>query len=202
MKPWLQALILGGYPYVRGKLEKMYTRLKLEKEYAEYGFWEKVLHHVFPLVHLIIEGVDLIIKFKYLLDNKSEYYNLLFYILKVKLAYKKAGEESPNAVMELLNKPFILILFLGYKILNWWYSSSKSAGSGGVSVPVDPPFVGESVSGGRRCPLCSKKMTNPAVISSSGHVFCYVCVSNFVRENRKCPLTGVKTEMANIHIIY
>lgn len=83
----------------------------------------------------------MVFKFKYLLDDSSQYYNLLFYILKAKLVYKKAGEEAPSAIMELINKPFILILFLAYKILNWWYSSSsKSSSPNNINLPVDPPF--------------------------------------------------------------
>jgi hypothetical protein len=81
------------------KLDKFYTQLKINKDYSEYTLFQKVFHHVFPLIHLIIEGIDLIFKFKFLLDKKTEYYSLIFYLLKAKLVYKKIEESSSSAIM-------------------------------------------------------------------------------------------------------
>ena len=90
--PLMSAILLGVYPYARSKLDKLYTQLKINKDYSEYTGLQKVFHHALPLVHLILEGIDLVFKFKYLLSRKSQYYNLLFFVLKAKLIHKNAQQ--------------------------------------------------------------------------------------------------------------
>lgn len=40
----------------------------------------------------------------------------------------------------------------------------------------------------RLCPICNKERTNPCA-TSSGYVFCYMCIFPIVRDTQQCPVT-------------
>lgn len=44
----------------------------------------------------------------------------------------------------------------------------------GIQLPAD----------GKMCPLCTRPRTNPAVVASSGFVFCYTCAFHYVTQVR------------------
>ena len=46
--PLMSAILLGVYPYARSKLDKLYTQLKINKDYSEYTGLQKVFHHALP----------------------------------------------------------------------------------------------------------------------------------------------------------
>ena len=41
----------------------------------------------------------------------------------------------------------------------------------------------------RTCPLCRKRCVSPAVVRSSGWVFCHTCAVDEIRRRGKCPVT-------------
>lgn len=51
------------------------------------------------------------------------------------------------------------------------------------------------------CPLCRKKRNNPCA-SSSGFVFCYICLLEAVRESPFCPVTGISCVESDILRLY
>ena len=52
------------------------------------------------------------------------------------------------------------------------------------------------------CPLCGQTRVNP-VASSSGFVFCYRCITMYIRENgQKCPVTGMQCTESQLVRIY
>jgi len=50
---------------------------------------------------------------------------------------------------------------------------------------------------GTLCALCQQKRTHPCA-SSSGYVFCYLCLLPYVREHGCCPITGLKCRELDI----
>lgn len=88
---------------------------------------QKAFFLVFPLIHVILEMIDLIFKFRYLVSKKAQYFDVVFWLLKAKLIYKQAQQGTANnGLLDMLNKPLILVVFLAYKILTWYYSSRSS----------------------------------------------------------------------------
>lgn len=130
------------------------------------------------------------------------HFDLLFWLLKARLVYKQ-NQQAGNALLDLLNKPFILAIFLLYKVFNWYYSGRSNKVSVEGDRQVSAPFVGEANKSHKgMCPVCGRKIVNPAMLSSSGYVFCYGCVANEVKTNRRCPITGVPSSENNIHTLY
>lgn len=52
------------------------------------------------------------------------------------------------------------------------------------------------------CLICSKEISNPTVVRQNGRVYCYGCISEYVRENGKCPVTNTKLSQENLQIVY
>lgn len=42
-----------------------------------------------------------------------------------------------------------------------------------------------------KCPICLRQRHNDTVLSVSGYVFCYRCISDFIERERKCPVTSL-----------
>lgn len=52
------------------------------------------------------------------------------------------------------------------------------------------------------CPICSNKRRNESVLTVSGLAFCYICIFKFVKEHKRCPLTGYPCDVQHIIRIY
>ena len=85
------------------------------------------------------------------------------------------------------------------QLLEWWYTSAEQKLSGQEAPPPPPPPLGPlpSPQGVRlpedpsTCPLCRRPRTNPAMIATSGYVFCYPCAFKFVEATGCCPVTRI-----------
>lgn len=54
--------------------------------------------------------------------------------------------------------------------LNESYLILSQVANDGLALPAD----------GKICPLCTQLRTNPAVVATSGFVFCYTCIFHYV----------------------
>uniref|UniRef100_UPI00359025AF peroxisome assembly protein 12 n=1 Tax=Myxine glutinosa TaxID=7769 RepID=UPI00359025AF len=88
----------------------------------------------------------------------------------------------------------ILVFFLQF--LEYWYAAgareATAADPFGPWCPTPPAPTHLEVHGEstEKCPICLRPRSNPAVLSTSGYVFCYPCVYNYIRTHRSCPVTG------------
>lgn len=97
------------------------------------------------------------------------------------------------------------------KFLEWWNNSDfaqKVAKSqrNALEDRLPPPSVVDRLNNakaqnrklykaGNTCPLCKDEMLNPAIIET-GHVFCYTCIHNYLRDSHK--LVGKRLEEERI----
>ncbi|VDK87554.1 unnamed protein product [Litomosoides sigmodontis] len=49
-----------------------------------------------------------------------------------------------------------------------------------------------------KCPLCLRRRTNDTALAVSGYVFCYGCIYSYVKEEKKCPVTGLQADMDDL----
>lgn len=113
------------------------------------------------------------------------------------------------AVNDNIHSTLILVVF-GYKLLEWWYTSGEQrlGGTGPVPPPPPPPPppvspIGIKLPEDRSlCPLCTRHRVNPAIVASSGYVFCYACVYRFIEANGACPVTRIKARVEDIRRLY
>jgi Pex2 / Pex12 amino terminal region len=68
---------------------------------------------------------------------------------------------------------------------SWW--------SGSPDIPPPPPAVPLPNENGvptGACPLCRRVNRRKPTASSSGYVFCFTCILDYIQRHRKCPITG------------
>ncbi|KAH3763531.1 peroxisome assembly protein 12 [Pelomyxa schiedti] len=101
------------------------------------------------------------------------------------------------------------LLLFGYQSLEWWYSvpASHTTSNEETLPPPPPPQLWPGVTDSvlkpsDRCPLCSRRRTNEAVLASSGFAFCYTCIMPYVRCNSCCPLTATPSTNSQVWRLY
>eukprot|EP01112_Ceratiomyxa_fruticulosa_P010003 TRINITY_DN2625_c0_g3_i1.p1 TRINITY_DN2625_c0_g3~~TRINITY_DN2625_c0_g3_i1.p1 ORF type:complete len:417 (-),score=92.57 TRINITY_DN2625_c0_g3_i1:115-1266(-) len=90
-----------------------------------------------------------------------------------------------------------------FKFIEWWYSENRITQP---PLPIPPPPIPPQTkimlpTDKTLCPLCSRTRNNPAM-SSSGYVFCYPCIFNYVSLYQRCPVTFIPTTQQQIRKIY
>ncbi|XP_067393892.1 peroxisome assembly protein 12 [Emydura macquarii macquarii] len=145
--------------------------------------------------------------------------------LEQKLATATANQQPPHSIREqvrsAVKKAFggvalslstslsVGVFFLQF--LDWWYSSENQETIKSLTaLPTPPPPVHLNHGRGSPllpklktvCPLCRKIRANDTVLSTSGFVFCYRCVYNYVKSHQRCPITGYATELQHLVKLY
>lgn len=103
----------------------------------------------------------------------------------------------------------LLLLVFGFKFLDWWYATEEErASQNPVPIPPypkEPRHHTESIivpKDPTLCPLCHKKRVTPSVLPSSGFVFCYNCIHDYLTEYQCCPITKIPCQHENIVKIF
>ncbi|XP_028746368.1 peroxisome assembly protein 12 isoform X1 [Peromyscus leucopus] len=125
---------------------------------------------------------------------------------KIKSALKKA---VGGVALSLSTGLSVGVFFLQF--LDWWYSSENQETIKSLTaLPTPPPPVHLDYNSDSPllpkmktvCPLCRKTRVNDTVLATSGYVFCYRCVFNYVRSHQTCPITGYPTEVQHLIKLY
>ncbi|ELW61739.1 peroxisome assembly protein 12 [Tupaia chinensis] len=125
---------------------------------------------------------------------------------KIKSALKKA---LGGVALSLSTGLSVSVFFLQF--LDWWYSSENQETIKSLTaLPTPPPPVHLDYNSDSPllpkmktvCPLCRKTRVNDTVLATSGYVFCYRCVFNYVRSHQACPITGYPTEVQHLIKLY
>lgn len=113
-----------------------------------------------------------------------------------------------NAVSEHTRSALVLAVF-AFKLLEWYYTSLEQRLDGRRMVPPPPPPAIPPCKDGvplpadvSVCPLCKKGRTNPAMVSTSGYVYCYPCIYRFIDKNGWCPVTKMPARVEHIRRLY
>jgi peroxin-12 len=97
-------------------------------------------------------------------------------------------------------RPGLVAAVLGFKVLEWWFSTAEAALAPSQRLPVPPPPPPLPLAPGglplpadvRACPICLRPRTNAAVAAPSGIAFCFPCLRTALDSNNGlCPVTGV-----------
>jgi hypothetical protein len=83
--------------------------------------------------------------------------------------------------------------------------SSRSWWNGSSDVPPPPPPVplpNEKGVPAGACPLCRRLNRRKPTASSSGYVFCFTCILDYVQRHRKCPITGSPCKETDLIRLY
>lgn len=111
-------------------------------------------------------------------------------------AFQRAALKTVYNALDFAQTGLIASVFL-FKMMEWWYQSAEERVTAPIVYPAPPPPPAPKAAekgiplpkDKRVCPLCMKKRTNPALVASSGFVFCYPCVFPYVSQYNRCPVT-------------
>ncbi|KAK3770139.1 hypothetical protein RRG08_007050 [Elysia crispata] len=93
------------------------------------------------------------------------------------------------------------VFFLQF--LEWWYASDSSAPSlTALPIPSAPRQETLRDVHHQVCPLCMRLRVNSTALSVSGYVFCYLCITEHVRREKCCPITGYPATSEHLVKIY
>lgn len=53
------------------------------------------------------------------------------------------------------------------------------------------PLNVDQVKESGKCSICTKRVKNATMVRHTGYVYCWECIGNYVRKERRCPLGGV-----------
>ncbi|KXJ28244.1 peroxisome assembly protein 12 [Exaiptasia diaphana] len=111
-----------------------------------------------------------------------------------------------NILVNVLSNGLPLVVFF-LKFLEWWYSSENTNTVVAVTqLPIPPPppqpkaaeFGVQLPSHPAQCPLCKNVRTNPAVLTTSGYVFCYPCIYRHLNQHGCCPVTHLPSSQQQL----
>nr|XP_022344235.1 peroxisome assembly protein 12-like [Crassostrea virginica] len=94
------------------------------------------------------------------------------------------------------------VFFLQF--LEWWYASENNSPSL-MALPVpDPPETDKDLikTPHNVCPLCLKLRTNDTALSTSGFVFCYPCIYDYIKQHQCCPVTSYPSRQEHLIKLY
>jgi peroxin-12 len=85
------------------------------------------------------------------------------------------------------------------QVLEWWFTAAEEELEAATrTVPPPPPMYSPHVHGidlpddTALCPVCKKPRTAPALLATSGYVFCYKCIFDAVSQYGCCPVTRIR----------
>uniref|UniRef100_A0A914RIM4 Peroxisome assembly protein 12 n=1 Tax=Parascaris equorum TaxID=6256 RepID=A0A914RIM4_PAREQ len=106
-----------------------------------------------------------------------------------------------------------LMRMLGYMLLfvqfvDFFYNSDLGtqhrlmSARGFTSIPTPPHNTSVMLLETDKCPICLRHRHNDTVLSVSGYVFCYECINDFVRREKRCPVTSLPATTDNLIRIF
>lgn len=189
----------------------------------------KVFLAVYPYIHMSWEGSLLAYQVAYMLGKISRHSPFL-HLTGTKLCHVDGEEEEPShslpfsqlwssaslpgklnlvtrkalsvAAVTLSTSLSVGVFFLQF--LEWWYASENNAPSL-MALPVpDPPKTDKDLvkTPHNVCPLCLKQRTNDTALSTSGFVFCYPCIYDYIRQHQCCPVTSYPSHQQHLIKLY
>ncbi|XP_045104989.1 peroxisome assembly protein 12-like isoform X3 [Portunus trituberculatus] len=223
---------LVAFPYIHTQLDQIYQEhQENQDEMPSNQGWRTKLRSIFlkcwPVVHFAWELLTLIFYVRYVI-GKSKFHSPLLLMCGIQLAtlskedyeiidareenlvsFKKVRslQEFSQWIVERIGSSLMNSLEVGaffLQFLEWFYTSNTTPRSI-IAQPIPPPpqVMGVPTSGSStECPLCFKKRKQDTALSVSGYVFCYGCILQYVRQEKKCPVTGYPASPGQLIRIY
>lgn len=220
LKPSFLLLVIA--PYIRRKLEQIFLRCREDEADGIQCRTElrtktrDIYVKLFPVAFFCLRAASLGFLLSFTLKG-SKNHSLSSYLAGIYLIYidpeKLQEREAKNE--EFLNekggwrnfmaksvssmaKLITFSLEVGsffLQFLEWWYNQDReSKESMADSIPRPPEPIKGLPRKGASCPICLRQRKGETVLSSSGLVFCYVCIVKYLRRHGKCPVTSLPSK--------
>jgi len=211
LKPSYLLLVL--VPYLQGKAQRIFEKLREDEadgvvfETKTWNTLRSIFVKLYPFYHCTWELANLGLLFSYCL-NKSKYHSLFAVLAGYNLVYQTQDtRQSSSDLQQKLSSTRGVQQFM-YKlvssaangltfglemgsfflqVVDHWYNNTSAELKLEHKIVGPPPLIAGLKPG--LCPLCGKKRRGDTVLGSSGVVFCYSCITQYIRKKKKCPVT-------------
>lgn len=209
------AILATFAPYIRDRMDQLYQkweRGQLNSKGRTFHF----LMGMYPYLRFSLAGANLYSRWRFLL-GKSFSYDFSMQILgqtvrRVTQAdtstSKESNTTSPSPIDMASNNSLVkrsLLSLVSVSVLVSWLTQVRirwlNAKNQQLQTPPSPPPPADRVLPPEtqdRCPICKRHWVNPAVCSTSGYVYCLTCILPFIRQYKKCPISGRACEEVNL----
>ncbi|XP_062613719.1 peroxisome assembly protein 12-like [Saccostrea cucullata] len=188
----------------------------------------RVFVAVYPYIHMSWEGSMLAYQVAYMF-GKTSWHSPLLHLSGTRLSHDEEEEEESDRLsfsdqwsssslpgkLNLTTRKALSVtavtLSTGLSVgvfflqfLEWWYASDNNTPSL-MALPVpDPPKTDRDLikTSHDVCPLCLKVRTNHTALSTSGFVFCYPCIYDYIKQHRCCPVTSYPSRQEHLIKLY
>ncbi|XP_057312004.1 putative peroxisome assembly protein 12 [Hydractinia symbiolongicarpus] len=207
---WISLAAIVLLPYLTGKLDKFYERVKArilasENDVTSLEIW---IYNVYPILLTGAKWIRIVNYILYLF-NFTSYASPLLYFTRIQLKYAKSNnppiDDKENKSYRLVNyltdsmasiaSRMTPLLFYSLQFVDAFYQQDTSLQSSALSV-TEPPSMPKVLStdsklppSKQQCPLCRCLHVNPTTTSVSGFVFCYACIHKYIDKFGCCPIT-------------
>ena len=162
-----------------------------------------------------------IYKFRYLVDSEftfyKPYYHFFGYLIRRQNPYERGEDMKKPLLQRLFSQYNVFFIFLFKTYCEWYFGarmqqiqareSAERANQRSNSL-IEAPIKEQRTKYGimvkpGHCAICkTKPMVHPCVLETSGFAFCYPCISNFIQEQGKCPITRVPSTTPQLRKIF
>jgi len=142
----------------------------------------------FSSIRFLYDGIVLVNWMLYTW-GKTVTHSPILHMLGIKLSHGNSENDSALSLTKIIELSAFLIQFL-----QWWFTNPTSQAKSILSLPIPPP-PHSKVTGAQYntkpgvCPICEQKLKNECVLRVSGYVYCYRCITYYLRENNNCPIS-------------
>ncbi|CAF1412234.1 unnamed protein product [Rotaria sordida] len=196
----LRSLIFSVFlPYVKLKLDSLHEQMSMNNNNNNNNNRHTTFYmilQILPKIQVFIEGICWLYRIGYAF-GRIEYYSPELQLAGVKLTYAKDPSpvipSSTNAsrffsiISQIISSGLFLVQFI-----EWWNStngSKKNSINANINPPLPTTVRTQSTIGKRQCPLCRQPCNVPTAVLGSGYVYCYTCISDYVKRYHRCPTT-------------
>ena len=203
-------------PYVKRKLDRLFEEIRDEEETSDLKGIKKAFVGLYPYLHCLQQLAFFGYAFAYTI-GKSKHHSPRTKLAGVVLKPAEDHDEDQSgdsSYVGAIAKRMATAISVGLEFsafflqfLDWWYSSDNRQRTPLTSLPIPdeaPNFQDDDKLKMNICPICRDKIKNATLLSTSGYVFCYVCIVEHLRTEgqSKCPVTGCPTSEKALIKIY
>lgn len=197
-------IFLSLLPYLREKLAASYLE---QKEIQYRTITDKTLKQsildlnfrLYPKVFTCIDLINFIYRLTYA-TKLTKKHSIDLHLCGSLLTYQNPDDLDRSTFSQFLLNVFGFGINSGaffMRFLDHWFVEQKSTSF--FQKPfVDHPEKINSSADNSVCTLCNKSKQHPTVISSTGFVFCFDCVHDYVKVFKRCPITYYPVTVDNL----
>lgn len=209
-------VVLVIFPYLFRKLEKRMNSLKekLQDELSTHDKYKILGLYSYRTLKASYEFTQ-IIKYISYLSGRSSTHNIPLWLSNISLRHANPQEDS-FSFSDIFSGNVNLSTVIGSTILRTlefggfflqflqWYQDSSASQKVISQLPTpDPPNLDKDAKRYTNvCPICFQEFSIPTVLTVSGYVFCFKCITSHLRKHQLCPVTNYPASIDDLTRIY